>query len=258
MASVLLAAFFAMVATVSARGEDCGTARIIIEGGEPSPFVLPDDAGETLRVDPDATLLFSGEELPDNATIRLGVQSLGVDIDREIGPLGTNPVEIDVADYSESIRGLFKLEGTLLSDGEEICTTGFLAKIGGFGGTVATVAAASTAVVGAGAMASTAFAASGTTAKVRLKVQVQVERRRRGTWRRWIPVLAWKRTIWSTFTGALTGLGGAVLLQQGGIAPLTLATGMWGIIVGGGTTFGVGVGLGTILTFLRPPIEEED
>jgi hypothetical protein len=36
----------------SAKGSDCGPARVAIEGGVPSPFVLPDMAGQTLRVDP--------------------------------------------------------------------------------------------------------------------------------------------------------------------------------------------------------------
>lgn len=254
LVSMVLAAYFVTVATVSAQGGACGTSRVIIEGGDPSPFVLPDNAGDTLKVDPQAVLLVRGENLPPNSTLRLGLSGIGVGLNREIGPVGTTPVSIDLADYSEHVRGIFQLEGTLLSDQTEICTTSFRVKISGFGGTVAMVATGATAVAGAGAVASAAYAANGTNAKVKLKVTV--EKRRRAGWRRWIPVPAWKRIITSTIIGAVTGLAGTVMLQQGGINPISLVTAMWGIVVGGGITFGVGLSFGTLLTFLRPPVEE--
>jgi hypothetical protein len=177
-----------------------------------------------------------------------------VTLSSEISPLDTNPVSIDVADYSEHVRGSFQLEGTLLSNQVEICTTSFSAVIGGFGGTVATVATAATAVAGAGALASSAYAANG--ANTELKAKVKVERRRRTGWRRWVPLPAWKRIITGTITGAATGLAGTVMLQQGGVTPLSLITAIWGLVVGGGVTFSVALSLGTLLTFLRPPVEE--
>jgi hypothetical protein len=119
---------------------------------------------------------------------------------------------------------------------------------------VVTVATAVTAVTGAGALASEAYAANGSNAKLKLKVKV--ERRRRSGLRRWIPMPAWKRIVTSTIVGAIMGLAGTALLQQGGIMALSLTSAMWGLVVGGGVTFGVGLSLGILLTFLQPPVEE--
>ena len=203
---------------------------------------------------PTAVLLVSGRNLPPNAKLLLSLGGIGVSLTKEVLPLGTTPVGIDLAVYSKHVRGLFEIDGTLLSRETEICTTSFRAKISEFGGTVATAATAAAAVTGAGALAGAAYAANGSNAKLQFKVRV--ERRRPTGWRRWIPVPAWKRIITSTITGAITGLAGTVLLQQGGITPLSLTSAMWGLIVGGGTTFGVGLSFGILLTFLRPSVEE--
>ena len=85
-----------------------------------------------------------------------------------------------------------------------------------------------------GSLASGPFAASGMNAKLTLKAKLQ--RRRPRGWRRFLPVPAWKRTITGTIVGAITGLCVAVLLQQGGVTPLSIATAVWGLIVGGGLT----------------------
>ena len=58
--------------------------------------------------------------------------------------------------------------------------------------------------------------------------------------------------------GAFTGLAAAILLQQSGVALLSLATAAWGAVVGGGVTFGVGYSWGALLTYLRPPIEDAE
>ena len=128
--------------------------------------------------------------------------------------------------------------------------------ISGFSGTTAFAATGVTAVAGLGALASAPLSASGLSAKVNLKVQLQ-RRRPRGL-RRWLPTPAWKRTIFSTVTGVFTGLAIAVVMQQGGIAPLSLVNAVTGAIVGGGATFGVGYSLGVLLTFLKPPVEEPE
>jgi hypothetical protein len=252
--SVVLLAYLVMVATASAQEAGCETSRIIIEGGNPSPFVLPDNAGETLRLNPTTVLKVSGENFPPNATIRWSLSGIGVTIDQEIRPVGTTPASVDLAKYSKYVRGAFRLEGTLLSDQGKVCTTSFLATISGFGGTVAKVATAATAVSGAGALAGAAYAGNGANAKLKLKVRV--ERRRPTGWRRWVPVPAWKRLITGTIVGAVAGFAGTILLQQSGITPLSLTAAMWGTVWGGGATFGVGLSFGVLLTFLRPPVEE--
>jgi hypothetical protein len=128
--------------------------------------------------------------------------------------------------------------------------------VGEFGGPVATAAVATTAVAGAGALASVPLSSNGMNAK--LKAKVQLQRRRPRGWRRFLPVPAWKRTVISTLVGAVTGLAIAVVLQQAGRAPLSIATAISGLVAGGGLTFGVGYSLGVLRTFLRPPEEPEE
>ena len=85
---------------VYAQGQGCAGARVIVEGREPSPFVPPDDAGKTLRIEPSATLKVRGENLPPGASVRLAVAGLGVDVSVDIGNLASGAVEVQVADYS--------------------------------------------------------------------------------------------------------------------------------------------------------------
>ncbi|HCL25588.1 MAG TPA: hypothetical protein DHW65_04475 [Dehalococcoidia bacterium] len=92
-------------------------------------------------------------------------------------------------------------------------------------------------------MASAPVAANGLSAK--LDAKVQVARRRPQGLRRWIPVPAWKRSLFSTLVGAATGLGLAVLMQQSGISPMSLANAVWGLVLGGGVSFGAGYSLGS-------------
>jgi hypothetical protein len=61
--------------------------------------------------------------------------------------------------------------------------------------------------------------------------------------------------VFSTMLGAVTGLGGAVLLQQSGLSPLSVASAVWGLVTGGGISFGVGCSLGMFKTYLQPPVE---
>jgi predicted benzoate:H+ symporter BenE len=64
--------------------------------------------------------------------------------------------------------------------------------------------------------------------------------------------------MFSMFIGAITGLALAVVLQQAGITPLSLTAAIWGLVTGGGVTFGLGYSLGAIRTFLRSPEIPED
>ena len=77
--------------------------------------------------------------------------------------------------------------------------------ISGFGGTTAYAATGVTALAGIGALASASLAANGLSTKLDAKVQI-ARRRPRGL-RRWVPMPAWKRSIFSTLVGAVTGLG---------------------------------------------------
>lgn len=248
----------------TAQTDECNGAFIRIEGGEPSPFIVPTHGDNTLRVEPDGSIFISVEDPnppPQRREVRLTVVGFGFDlgdITREIDPSpGSAPVEIDLDDELPSnIRGLYKVEGTLIDDGTEVCTVDFDLRVGGFGGVIATASTATTAVAGAGALASSALASNGMNAKLKLKVQLR-RRRPRGLGR-FLPMPAWKRTVFSTFIGAITGLALTVVLQQAGVTPLSVLAGVKGLVAGGGLTFGVGYSLGVLRTFLKPPeIPEE-
>ena len=92
-------------------------------GAHPSPFILPYNAWDTLTVDARAILLVRGENLPPNASLRWSLNGIGLSLDRYVGVLGTSPVTIDMADYTDHVQGLFQLEGTLLSNQTELCAT---------------------------------------------------------------------------------------------------------------------------------------
>ncbi len=232
---------------------DCGGPQIIIEGGQPSSFTLPSQADETLEIEPGAVLTIRGIDLPAGVSLRWGVQGLGTELAGKDLRFSSGVTTVNVADFSSYARGIYEVEGTLRSGSVELCTIPFKVNITGFGGTAAFAATGVSAVAGVGALASAPLAANGLSAK--LDAKVQVARRRPRGWRRWVPVPAWKRSIFSTLIGAVTGLGLAVLMQQAGINPLSLASAVWGLILGGGVSFGVGYSLGVLKTFLKPPVE---
>jgi len=232
---------------------DCGGPQIVIEGGQPSPFTLPTQGDETLNIEPDSTLTISGVDMPASPSMRWGVQGLGSELASKEIQFASGAASINVSDFSSHARGIYEVEGTLLSGPIELCTIPFRVNISGFSGTTALAASGVSAVAGAGALASAPLAANGLSAKLDAKVQV-ARRRPRGL-RRWLPVPAWKRSIFSTLVGAVTGLGLAVVMQQAGVTPLSLASAVWGLILGGGASFGVGYSLGVIKTLLSPPQE---
>ena len=249
---------------VTAQGDACAGASYLIEGGDPSRFGLPSDAGSTLRVESDAVLRIGATAAaspPAHRQVRLSVSGLGFDLEGVTIDLGSgaalNRVSLEVGEVLPSFaRGLYRLDAILIDDGTERCTVSFDIRVGEFGGPVATAAAATTAVAGAGVLLSVPLTSNGMNARLKLKVQLQ--RRRPTGWRRILPVPAWKRTIISTLIGAITGLATALVLQQAGQAPLSITTAITGLVAGGGLTFGMGYSLGVLRTFLRPPEVPEE
>ena len=234
----------------------CDGARVFIEGGQPSPFILPDFAGEKLRVDPSAVLEIRAENIPPGARLNWGLRGFGTQLASKDLDIGSGVAQVRIDDISGHARGIFEIDGTVLSGFGELCSVPFEIDISGFGGTTALAATGLSAAAGLAALASAPLAANGINAKVNLKVQVQ-RRRPRGL-RRWLPAPAWKRTMFSTITGVITGLGIAVLLQQSGFAPLSSVNALKGAILGGGVTFGVGYSLGVLRTLIKPPLPEPD
>ena len=232
----------------------CDGARVFIEGGQPSPFILPDFAGGKLRVNPSAVLQIRAENIPPGARLNWGLRGFGAKLASKDLDIGSGVAQVRIEDISAHARGIFEIDGTVLSGFGELCSVPFEIDISGFGGTTALAATGVSAAAGLGALASAPRPANGINAKANLKVQVQ-RRRPRGI-RRWLPVPAWKRTMFSTVTGVITGLGVAVLLQQGGFAPLSLANALKGAIIGGGVTFGVGYSLGVLWTLIKPPLPQ--
>jgi hypothetical protein len=233
---------------VLAQQHTCEGARIVIEGGL-SPFVLPDDSGKTLTVAADSLLHILGEDTSPDSTVRWSVLGVGPLLPAYTSDLASGEAQIDVSDYSSYVRGLYDVEGMLLDGQDEVCTISFRVAVRGFGGVVGTAAAALTGVLGIGVLVSIPFTAKGT--RVKIELDIQLRRRRRRGWRRFIPVIAWKPTLTSTLIGALTGLCGAALLQQGSVVSLSLVNAIWGIVIGGGVTFGVVCSVSSILTFLQ-------
>ncbi len=266
IAFILLAAFLLFPPeVVSAQEGACNGASILIKGGEPTPFVIPRDEGDTLRVQSDSPLLLSlanSKTRPlQDPKIEVRVLISGIKLDaftREVNPdPNSEPTIVTLGDEIPSaMRGLYDVEGTLKDGERNICTVAFQLRVGEFGGVVASAATATSAVAGVGALASAPLASNGMNAKLRLKVKFR--RRRPKGWRRLLPVPAWKRTVFSTLIGAITGLALAVVLQQAGVTPLSITTGIWALIVGGGVTFGVGYSLGALRTYLRPPEVSEE
>lgn len=246
----------AVRASAPAQIPDCGGAKVFIEGGQPSPFMLPDFAGGKLQVDPSTVLEIRAENIPQGARLNWSLRGFGTKLASKDLDIGAGVAQVRIDDFSGYARGIFQIDGTVLNEFGELCTVPFELDISGFGGTIALAATGVSAVAGLGALASAPLAANGINAKAKLKVQVQ-RRRPRGL-RRWLPVPAWKRTVFSTITGIFMGLGVAVLLQQSGFAPLSMATALKGAIIGGGVTFGVGYSLGVLLTFLKPPLPPPD
>ena len=184
--------------TALAQSEECDGARIVVEGGEPSPFILPVRSGDTIKVEPDAVVRIRAEGVLPDSTLRWSVRGFGRRVADFTHELGEFTHTVNVADYSSYTRGLYEVEGTLYVGPKEVCSVLARVNISGFGGVVAVAAVASAGVFGAGALASVPYSARGTTAKLKLKVQAR--RRRPRGWRRFVPVPAFKRTVFSPYS----------------------------------------------------------
>lgn len=236
---------------------DCGNTRVIISGGTPDPFILPAQAGQKAEVDKGATLTVRVENPRPNMSVRWAIEGgFGLRFTRydPVPASGIVP-PIVLADYSDIVRGAFTLEGELLVNGAPICSTSFDVNVGPFGGAVAIASTAGTAVGAVGAAGAAAYAASGAGQNWKIKLKPEVQRRRKRGWRRWVPMVAWKRTIFATFMGAVSGLFLSVVIQQAGVTPFSIATAIWGTITGGAISFGVAMGLGAVVTYLKKPVE---
>ena len=200
----------------------------------------------------DSALDITVENPPPDPSIHWSVFVLGRRLGRPPVDVGPGLTKVDLADLPFDASGRYEVEGTLRTGSVDVCTLAFSVRLGGFGGPLAVAAAAATMAAGAGAAGSTFVAARST--RIKLSLELEAKRRRPRGVRRFLPVLAWKPTIASTLTGALTGFFSAALVQQGGLAPLSVPTAVYGIVVGGGVTFGVSY-LSALRTFLQPPTE---
>ena len=232
----------------------CGGPEIVIEGGSPSPFILPLQADEVVQVEPDADLTITGVNLPMDTLLHWGVQGLGLELAGKNLQLSSGVTTINVAHFSEHARGVYLVKGKLFSGPVELCSIPFNLKVSGFAGTTAIAATGVAAAAGVSALASWNIAANGLGAK--LNAKIQVSRRKPSGWRKWVPIPDWKRSIISTFIGAITGLAISAIIQQAGIKPLSLPSAMLGMIAGGSVSFGFGYSLGVIKTFIRAPAKD--
>jgi hypothetical protein len=185
--------------------------------------------------------------------VRLSLEGFGrfAGVTRDI--TGSGVTQIRIADYISYTSGLYAMEAVLLSGGAEVCTLPFNANLGIDESSPLTVGS-QIAAVATGVLAAASAAASAQGVVVNLRMKVALQRRRPTGLRRWLPVPAWKRTIINMFIGALVGVSITVVLQQRGVYPLSLVSAIWGAVLGGGVTFGVGYSIGALITYLRPPV----
>ena len=237
-AFIALAIFLTTFQSVSADEDACNGASMTIEGGDPSPFVLPRDQGQTIKIEPNSVLLIGmtgSRTTPfQDPEIAVRVMASGIEIISVTTPLGTGdnpePIPVNLKEHlPPGINGLYEIEGALRHEGHDICTVDFLLQLGEF--CVATAAVTTVATVSsAGALASVAPA-------MRLMVLPAIQRRRPTGWRRFIPVPDLKWTLITTLAGAAAGLvTTTLLLPQIGLHPLSIVNGLWGMIAGGGLT----------------------
>ena len=238
----------------------CGGMSVVAESAGSVVFRLPEQAGDTLVVNPDDELLVRAENIPTSGRVEISVRMpFGTSIteghewvDMPLG--GSHEVEISSSEFARYARGKYETEVALFNEEQFVCRISFSVRFAGFGGIAPAAAAGAAAASGTAAVVTAAWSASGSGLKLRLRLAV---RRRRGRGlRRWIPAPAWRRTITSTVMGVVTGLLTTVALQQAGIITLTTGSVVSGSVIGGGVSFGVGLVWGSLLEFLRTPQEQ--
>ena len=255
----------ALVATASpAHAQvpvNCGGMMVVIDHGELFPFVLPDSAGDTLRLGPDDQLHVRVVNIPESGKVELGLLlPFGTRLSRVetwsgLVPGSAEEFDIDVTDFSGWVRGAFNVEVTLFDGVSALCTVPFIVRLDGFGGLAGPVAAAAAVASGIAVVAVGAWGAQGAGANIRVRIAVQ--RRRPSGWRRWVPVLAWKRTLIATLLGVIAGIVTTTLLQQAGQVRLESAVLVQGAISGGGVSFGFSVVWASVITFFKSPVAPE-
>ncbi len=240
---------------------ECGLSQVEVVGGQPSPFLLPRDSGQTLSIDPDATLHIAVRNPPANGSVQVKLAGLlGGALQATYPIRGVGPVvtvhSVSIADYVRWGRGIYSVEGVLFdSVGDPICRVPFQVRIQGFGGAAGVASAAAAGVAGAGALLNV-LGNLKLNLQSRIKVSIGLERRRRRGLRRWMPFPSWKRILTGSVLGTVSGVAIVVLLQQGGITPISLGSALTGLVVGGLAPVGVSVALGSIIGFLRPLKDE--
>ena len=115
----------------------CEGAKVVIEGGRPSFFILPDFSGEKLVVDPDAVLTIRVENIPPGARLNWALRGFGTELASKRVDIGSGTAEVRIKDISNHARGIFEIEGTIISDSGELCSVPFSIDVAGFGGTMA-------------------------------------------------------------------------------------------------------------------------
>ena len=239
----------------SAQEVNCNGASMAIQGGEPSPFIIPRDQGQTLTVEPDSILLINLGIGPTTALqapeIAVRVLASGIEVYSITQALGTGrdlePITLNLKDQLPAgMKGLYEVQGVFRDKGVDVCAVDFLLQVGEFCVASAAGAAVATAT-SLGALASSVPA-------MRMMILPTIQRRQSRGWRRYVPVPDVKWTIINTLLGAIAGLISTTLLfQQTGVSPLSIVNGLWGMLAGGGLTFGVAY-MGAIATYITSPM----
>ena len=243
---------------------DCGAVTIQVYRGSNVIYRLPENLGQRLSVQPDDVLRVVSQGLPTEGRVEFtALMPFGARFTKSQPWSGLQPgqpyeTDVNLADYTDFTRGAFDVEIAIYSGNEPLCVMTTTAAIDSFGGAAAIASTAATGV-GAGVTA-LAVAQGASSANVKISTQVALKRRRRMGWRRLIPVIAWRKTIWATITGAITGIFAAIALQQTGQMVLDSATVTSGAATGGGISLGVNVAWGSLLSLLKSgggPIDDE-
>lgn len=253
-ALIALTIFLTTFQPASAQDVNCEGASMAIQGGEPSPFIIPRDQGQTLTVEPDSILLINLGISPTTTIqapeIAVRVLASGIEVYNITQALGTGrdlePITLNLKDQLPAgMKGLYEVEGAFRDNGVDVCAVDFLLQVGEFCVASAAGAAVATAT-SLGALASSVPA-------MRMMILPTIQRRQSRGWRRYVPVPDVKWTIINTLLGAIAGLVSTTLLfQQTGVTPLSIVNGLWGMLAGGGLTFGVAY-MGAIATYVMSP-----
>ena len=234
---------------------DCGHLNFTVSRGGEVIYEIPGDEGRQIRVKPAdvldirATGLSTAGRVEFTALLPFGGRVTRTEPWSGLEPGQTHQFNLDLADYSDIVRGAFDMEIAVYSGETLQCVLEATTVVEEFGGTMAIASTAGTGVTAG--ITAVGVAQGASSANVKLNTEIAVQRRRRRGWRKLTPVIAWRRTIWSTFTGCITGLFAAIALQQTGQIILDSYTMAAGAAGGGGLSFGVNLVWGSLLSLVR-------